>query len=42
VAVEIPVLVEEGARSSARRADVVGFLARSSVVVVVVRVVIVD
>lgn len=36
VAVEIPVLVAAGVRSSARRAVVVGFLARSSVVVVVV------
>lgn len=36
VAVEMPVLVAAGVRSSARRADVVGFLARSSVVVVVV------
>jgi hypothetical protein len=40
VAVEMPVLVAAGVRSSARRADVVGFLARSSVVVVVVGVIV--
>jgi hypothetical protein len=40
VAVEMLVLVAAGVRSSARRADVVGFLARSSVVVEVVGVIV--
>jgi hypothetical protein len=40
VAVEMPVLVAAGVRSSACRADVVGFLARSSVVVEVVGVIV--